>query len=60
MTRGARKHQKSGYLANVRHQAIKEAMEKFDKMCEVEDQGEAGKYTGPGSGRKLQGGWTEI
>ena len=39
MERWSRKLQRRGYPATVRHQAIKEAMEKFERMCDVEDNG---------------------
>ena len=39
MERWSRKLQRSGYPATLRHQAIREAMEKFERMCEVEDKG---------------------
>ena len=35
----ARKLKRSGYAATVRHQVVKEAVEKFERMCKVEDDG---------------------
>ena len=35
----ARKLRRSGYPATTRHQVIKEAVEKYEKMCVVEDEG---------------------
>ena len=39
MGRWAKKLQRSGYPQTVRHQVIKEAVDKYEKMCEVEDAG---------------------
>ena len=39
MERWSRKLQRSGYPATVRHQAIREAIDKFERMCEGEDAG---------------------
>ena len=39
MERWARKLQRSGYLASVRHQLISEAVAKYKKMCKTEDEG---------------------
>ena len=39
MERWSRKLRRSGYPATVRHQVIKTALEKFDKMCKEEDAG---------------------
>ena len=39
MERWSRKLRRSGYPATVRHQVIKTALEKWDKMCEDEDAG---------------------
>ena len=35
----ARKLRRSGYPATVRHQMVKEALTKYDKMCKVEEEG---------------------
>ena len=35
----ARKMKRSGYPATTRHQVIREAVEKWEKMCKVEDEG---------------------
>ena len=35
----ARKLKRSGYAAIVRHQVVKEAIEKFERMCKTEDDG---------------------
>ena len=39
MEKWSRKLRRSGYPATVRHQVIKTALEKWDKMCEEEDAG---------------------
>ena len=39
MGRWAKKLQRSGYPQTVRHQVIKEAVDKYENMCEVEDAG---------------------
>ena len=39
MKRWAMKLRRSGYPQTVRHQVIKESMEKYERMCEVEDSG---------------------
>ena len=39
MTAWAMKLKRSGYPATTRHQVIREAVAKFEKMCEVEDSG---------------------
>lgn len=39
MERWSRKLQRSGYPATVRHQAIREAIDKFERICKVEDAG---------------------
>ena len=35
----ARKLKRSGYAATVRHQVVKDAIEKFERMCKTEDDG---------------------
>ena len=35
----ARKLKRSGYPATVRHQVVKEALCKYEKMCKVEEEG---------------------
>ena len=35
----ARKLRRSGYPATVRHQVVKEALTKYEKMCKVEEEG---------------------
>ena len=39
MGRWARKMKRSGFSATVRRQGIKEALRKFQQMCQTEDQG---------------------
>ena len=39
MEEWARKLRRSGYPATVRHQVVKEALTKYDKMCKVEEEG---------------------
>ena len=39
MGRWAKKLRRSGYPQSVRHQVIKEALDKYKRMCEVEDSG---------------------
>ena len=39
MEEWARKLRRSGYPCTVRHQVIKEAVEKYERMCKVEDDG---------------------
>ena len=39
MEEWARKLRRSGYSATIRHQVVKEAILKYEKMCAVEDEG---------------------